>query len=60
MEAMEMEEKKFCLCGKEMYRVPCRSGFFYANERRRYACSCGASYVVSVLFAGFDKPKAGN
>jgi len=56
-------EKKFCNCGKEMYRVPCRSAFFYANERRRYACSCGVSYVVSYGDAGNDsppKPKAGN
>jgi len=61
MEHIVEVEKKFCSCGKEMYRVPCRSGFFYANERRRYACSCGVSYVISYVYAGNDSPpKAGN
>ena len=55
------KEIKFCSCGKEMRRVPRRRApSFPGNENRRYVCDCGASYVVSVVFSGFDKPKAAN
>ena len=53
------EEENSCVCGKKMYRVPCRT-VFMQTKGAVMPVPCGASYVVSSGFAGFDKPKGGN